>query len=75
MDDFMRELSSMLGFEFRRYAMSYRDGMQDLVDEKNIKVRIELLLLCCNREEWSCLSCFLLSPLFELHEDAHLTLS
>lgn len=36
---FMREVSDTYGFEFLRYAMSYKDGMQDLVDSRGIEVR------------------------------------
>ena len=36
---FMHEVSETYGFEFQRYAMSYKDGMQDLVDSRGIEVR------------------------------------
>lgn len=37
-EDFMREVSKTYGFEFLKYAMSYKDGMQDLVDNHGVKV-------------------------------------
>lgn len=38
MDKFMKDVMSMLGIKFMRFAVSYRDGMQALVDSHNIKV-------------------------------------
>lgn len=35
---FMQEVSETYGFEFQRYAMSYKDGMQDLVDSRGTEV-------------------------------------
>lgn len=40
LDDFMEGVAQSLGFEFRKYSMSYREGMEDLVDNQNIKVCI-----------------------------------
>lgn len=42
-EDFMREVSKTHGFEFLKYALSYKDGMQDLVDNHGVKVRRILL--------------------------------
>lgn len=42
MEDFMRNLTSELGVNFRTYKVSYREGMQDLVDNHDIKVRRRL---------------------------------
>lgn len=36
---FMHEVSETYGFEFKRYAMSYKDGMQDLVESLGVEVR------------------------------------
>lgn len=36
---FMHEVSDTYGFAFQRYAVSYKDGMQDLVDSHAIEVR------------------------------------
>lgn len=38
---FMREVSETYGFEFQRYSVSYKDGMQDLVDSRGVEVREE----------------------------------
>ncbi len=35
---FMRQVSETYGFEFQRYSVSYKDGMQDLVDSRGIEV-------------------------------------
>lgn len=35
---FMKEVSETYGFEFQRYAVSYKDGMQDLVDSHGTEV-------------------------------------
>lgn len=45
MDDFMNETSETLGFEFRRYTVSYREGMEDLVKNHNVKVCFDPVLL------------------------------
>lgn len=39
MEAFMEGVSQTYGFEFHRYALSYKDGMQDLVVFHGIKVR------------------------------------
>ena len=36
---FMAEVANAYGFEYLRYATSYKDGMQDLVDSLGIKVK------------------------------------
>lgn len=36
---FMLETSRTYGFEFVKYAKSYKDGMQDLVESRGIEVR------------------------------------
>lgn len=48
---FMREVSDTYGFEFLRYAMSYKDGMQDLVDSRGIEVR--RVCVSCTRKSFS----------------------
>lgn len=40
MNDFMKDVAQSLGFELRKYSVSYREGMEDLVDNQNIKVRL-----------------------------------
>lgn len=39
MEAFMAEVAQTYGFEFVRYSLSYKDGMQDLVDSHGVKVR------------------------------------
>lgn len=34
-----KAMSGTYGFEFLRYSVSYKDGMQDLVDNHGVKVR------------------------------------
>ena len=38
-EEFMRKVSNTYGFEFLKYAVSYKDGMRDLVDNYGVKVR------------------------------------
>lgn len=39
MDDFMKDITNGLGIQFLKYDMSYKDGMQDLVNSHGIKVK------------------------------------
>eukprot|EP00904_Undaria_pinnatifida_P001182 jgi/Undpi1/11064/HiC_scaffold_30.g13362.m1 len=38
-EEFMRKVSDTYGFEFLKYAVSYKDGMRDLVDNYGVKGR------------------------------------
>lgn len=40
MEAFMKDVSETYGFEFLTYALSYKDGMQDLVESYGVKVRL-----------------------------------
>lgn len=43
MEAFMTEVAQTYGFEFVTYSVSYKDGMQNLVDSHGVKVRTSVL--------------------------------